>query len=235
MPSLYKGVAVDASSKVSIPVAEVKTAPLQLVPDDDMVEKAVQILAEALFQEKWKAAQFELAMERGRMLAEVEAAGERAREVAVREGFADGVKRAQADANALMSKVRESYAALEEDRVLFIKDNQQQVVELVVATAEQFMQEQMQRVPELLVNMVARGIQELVSRRKVCVYVNPSKVETVSAYSYLLPGTADGNEILVRPDPSLDGESFRVEDESGAIAASLNEHMKMMRQVLADD
>ncbi|KAF0195875.1 MAG: type III secretion protein SctL [Bacillota bacterium] len=235
MPSLYKHVAVDTASKVNIPIAEVKTAPLQLNPGDDVLEMALQIRAEALFQEKWEAAQLELAMERGRLLAEVDAERERVRAVAEREGFEAGASRAQAEAQALMLQVQESYAVLEADRVRFIEGSRQQIVDLVVTTAEHFMHEQMQRVPELLLNMVARAIQELVSRRKVCIFVNPNRVETVSAYSYLLPGTADGNEVLIRPDPSLDLESFRVEDDSGAIVASLTEHMKIMRQVQADD
>ncbi|MDP3486441.1 MAG: FliH/SctL family protein [Bacillota bacterium] len=235
MPSLYKGVAVDAVSKVNIPVAEVKTALLQMNPGDELFEKATQIMAEALFLEKWKSAQFELAIERGRMLAEVEVESERARALAEREGFEAGVSRAQAEANILMLQVRESYTVLAADRVQFIEDSRNQIVDLVVTTTEHFMHEQMQRVPELLLNMVARAIQELMSRRKVCIFVNPNRVETVSAYSYLLPGTADGKEILIRPDPSLDIESFRVEDDSGAIAASLTEHLKIMRQVLADD
>ena len=235
MPSLYKDVAVDTATKVNIPVAQVKTTLLPLNIGDEVFDKAVEIMAEALFQEKWKATQLELAMERGRMLAEVEAESERARAVAEREGFEVGVSKSQAEANALMLQVRQSYTVLEADRVSFIEESRQQIVDLVVTTAENFMHEQMQRVPELLLNMVARAIQELVSRRKVCIFVNPDRVETVSAYSYLLPGTADGNEILIRPDPSIDVESFRVEDDTGAIAASLTEHMKVMRQVLADD
>ena len=234
MPSLYKGAAVEAAGKVSIPVAEIKAAPVHFSADDGVLEKAVQVLADALFQEKWKASQLELAVERGRMLAEIEAESERVRSAAEREGFEAGTTRAQVEASKLMQQVQEAYKVLESDRIRFIEESRQQIVELVVATSEQFMHEQMQRVPELLLNMVARAIQELVSRSKVCVFVHPSRVETVVAYSYVLPGTADGSEILIRPDPSLDIDSFRVEDESGAIAASLTEHIRTMRQVLSD-
>ena len=235
MPSLYKGVAVDVARKVNIPVAELKAASLQLSPSDEVFEKTVKIMAEELFKEKWKVAQLDLAMERSRMLAEIEAQRVSARAVAEQEGYEAGAARAREEATVLMLQVQESYKVLEADRVCFIKDSHLAIVDLVVATSEQFMHEQMQQVPEVLLNMVARAIQELVSRRKVSVFVNPERVEMVSGYSYLLPGTADGNEILIRSDPSLDMESFRVEDDSGAIVASLSEHLKLMRQVLADD
>ena len=169
------------------------------------------------------------------MLAEIDAERELARTAAEQEGYEAGASRAKREATALMLRVQESYKVLEVDRVRFIKDSRQAIVDLVVAISEQFMHEQLQQVPELLLNMVARAIQELVSRRKVCIFVNPERVETVSGYSYLLPGTADGNEILIRSDPSLEIESFRVEDDCGAIVVSLSEHLKLMRQVLAVD
>ena len=186
MPSLYKGVAIDSATKVNIPVAEVKTTPLQLNSGDEVFEKALQIMAEALFQEKWKVAQLDLAMERGRMLAEIDSERELARTAAEQEGYKAGTSRARQEATALMLRVQESYKALEVDRVRFIKDSHQAIVDLVVAISEQFLQEQLQHVPELLLNMVAHAIQELVSRRKVCIFVNPDRVETVSGYSYLL-------------------------------------------------
>ena len=119
-------------------------------------------------------------------------------------------------------------------RVCFIEQTREAIQELVVSVAEEFLHEQLQRVPELLLNLVARAIQELVSKRKVCVFVHPSRVDTVTAHDYLLPGTADGAEVLVRPDPTIDVNSFRIEDEAGAVVVDLPEHIKKMRQVLAD-
>ena len=188
MPSLYKGVALDAASKVSIPVAAVKTAPLQLNLDEEMFEKAIQVLAEALFQEKWKAVQAELAVERGQMLAEVDTERKSVLAAAEKEGHRVGSQRAKAEADKVMRQIQAGYKTLEADRVCFIEQTREAIQELVVSVAEEFLHEQLQRVPELLLNLVARAIQELVSKRKVCVFVHPSRVDTVTAHDYLLPG-----------------------------------------------
>lgn len=234
MPSLYKSVAVEPAIKVSVPVAEIKTAavepPLQ---DKELIEKAVEVMAEALFQEKWKASLAELAIEKGRMLAEVEAERQKILVSAQKEGYKTGIDRAKVEADKLMQQVQRAYKTLEDDRLRFIEQCRENIIDLVIAATEEFIHEQLQQAPELLLNMVGRAIQELVSQRKICVFVHPNRVETVAAHSYLLPATADGGEVIVRSDPTLDIDSFRVEDETGSVVVSLPEHIRKMKQVVS--
>lgn len=234
MPSLFKNVGVKGSAQVSVSAITANTVGHNSELADDVFDRAVHAMAEALFAEKWKGAQTELSISRGQMLAEVDAERKRVFDLAQREGFSAGEARARAQADQLMAEVQAAYRLLDEDRVRFLEENRKQIVELVLTVAQEFIREQFQNTPELLINMVSAAVQELVSKRKVAVFVHPSRVEIVSAYSYLLPGTADGKEIIIRPDPSLDVDSFRAEDDSGAIVSNLPEQFKRARLVLTD-
>jgi len=234
MPSLYKSVAVESGGKVNVPVSEVRSKTVAADIEANAFDKAVEVVADGLFKEKWKAAITELALERARMLQEVDAERQRVLSKAEQEGYKTGITNAKSEADKLMQQVHTAYKALENDRTLFIEQSRAAILELVVTVSEAFLHEQLQQTPELLVSLASRAIDELVSKRKVCVFVNPVRVETIRAHTYLLPGTADGDEVIVRPDPTLDADSIRVEDETGSVVVSLNEHIAKVRQVLSD-
>lgn len=225
MPSLYKRAEVRGCSVRAVPLIDVAAPKTE-------AELTVQAMAEArakeMYEVSWSLAQGELALTHERQQVELAAEREWVLREAREQGRAEGERRAQQEALAKMAEIRKAYTQLELDRVSFIEECKLDIIALATEMARSIVREELQSSPETLNRLVARAFMELMCRRKVAVFVHPEKLEMVAAYSHLLPPTADGQEVLVRADVTLDRDSFRVEDDLGAVKFDLTEQLKKM-------
>lgn len=232
MPSLYKRAVVEGESVRAVPLIEVATPKTEA---ESSLEAVVEARAMEIFNERWKQAEQELVGARERQRTELAAERESVLQEAWEQGYAEGERRAQQEASAKMDEIRKAYTQLEIDRLEFIEHCRLDIIALATEMSRTIIREELQSSPETLSRLVSRAFQELMSRRKVVVFVHPDKLEMVAAYSHLLPPTADGQQVLVRADVTLDQDSFRVEDDLGAVKFDLAEQLKKMGLTLTHD
>jgi flagellar assembly protein FliH len=230
MPPLYKIGNLTSLEKRSVPVSPVvvasKTQPSESSP--------VNIDPDNLIQARLLELRAALSKEREAMLAEIEALKARVRAEAYREGYVAGQAAAREEAEVLMTAIREAEQSQLADREIFIESCQEEITELVLTVTESLIKSELHN-PERVMDLVSRAINELVSRKKVIVFVHPGRLEEISAHSYLLPAAQDDQEILFRADPTLGPDVFRVEDDRGSLVVDLPRELVSLRQELGDD
>jgi len=233
MPSLYKNAVIDSDKGRTIPV-QALTSPLVLL---DAQGQAV----ESYLAERLGAAREEYAREleqalvaRKKELEHLAAAEARLiYQDAEQRGFDAGLSKAQVEAERLMSEVRQVYQQLEADRQDFVLSSQQEITSLVLGVTEHVLRQELTAAAAALPSLVATAISELVVRRQVCVFVHPSRVAEVGDAFTQWPLPLDGQSLLVRGDPTLDGASFRAEDDLGAVLVDLSVLMAKLKLALA--
>ena len=221
-------------SSYRVPLHTIRPQSEVLSSGDRQADEIELRVAEAISQ-RWQAARGELEQERRTMLAQIEAERGKTLAEAERHGFAAGRQQAQVEAENLMGKVQAAYRQLEDDRAEYITSCQAEISNLAVNIAREILQVELQSSPESLLEVARRAIVELVSKKRVVVFVHPDNVATVSSYSYLLPDLPEGGEVLVRPDPTLSLQSLRAEDDTGAVVIDLPRELRRVREALHDD
>jgi len=232
MPSLYKNAVVDSDKGRTIPV-QALDLPLPLL--DEQGQAVESYLAERLraAREDDELRLMQALTARKKELEHlVESEARRIYQDAEQGGFDAGLGKAQVEAERLMSEVRQVYQQLEADRKAFVESCQQEITSLVLGVTEHVLRQEL-TAAVALPSLVATAISELVVRRQVCVFVHPSRVAEVGDAFTQWPLPLDGQSLLVRGDPTLDGASFRAEDDLGAVLVDLPVLMAKLKLALA--
>jgi len=233
MPSLYKADNLTAADKKSVPVINVQVA-TRPTAEQATKDLAIGEAVDALFTQRWAEAKQELLTEREKMLADIEKTKKQTYDQAYQEGLAAGKAVARRQAEQMMQSIREVEQRQLADRKDFIVSCKTEITELIISATESLIKAELQS-PERVTELVSQAISELVSRQKVVLYVHPERLNEVQAYSYLLPATQDGQDVIFRGDPTLGKQVFRVEDDSGSVVVDLPAEIMNLRHELSHD
>lgn len=233
MPSLYKNAVVHSDKGRTIPV-QALTLPLPLLDaQGQAVESYLALRLRAAREEDERKLEQALVARKKELEHLVEAEARRIYQNAEQSGFDAGLSKAQVEAERLMSEVRQVYQQLEADRKAFVLSSQQEITSLVLGVTEHVLRQELTSAAAALPSLVATAISELVVRRQVCVFVHPSRVAEVGDAFTQWPLPLDGQSLLVRGDPTLDGASFRAEDDLGAVLVDLPVLLDKLKLALA--
>ena len=241
MPSLFKSVQVNPTEKRSIPLPVIKT-PLEEQAEEvallteQEIQAQVNSRVESELRQRWqeekKKATQEIEAERKKMLAEVEKLRQEKQKQGQEQGYAEGAERAKSEADKLMAQIRASEQKNLQERAKFVEESRKDITNLVISASEAVLKLELENTEQVM-KLINRAIDELVSRKKIVVFVHPSRYDEVVAHAYLLPPTEDGQEVLLRIDPTLGNQVFRVEDDRGSVVIDLPQDLKLLGRVLS--
>jgi flagellar biosynthesis/type III secretory pathway protein FliH len=194
------------------------TVPCETANNELSSHLAAQITQE--IERRWREASARLEATEAELRQRAAAEAEKAAAAARAEGYARGLREAQAVLETEMAAVRKAYIQLESDRLAFIAESKRDIIALTLRMAEVTLRTQLSTNPNALLTLFHSAYEELVAKRKVFVFVHPDSLAQVETLKHLLPLPADG-PLVIRTDSTLDRSSFRLEDELGGVRYDL--------------
>jgi flagellar biosynthesis/type III secretory pathway protein FliH len=146
---------------------------------------------------------------------------EQIRETARRSGLKQGLEE--------VARVLEE---LDEQRAVAVRRADDDVVELAMATAHKLILSEIERRPEVMVELVGQAMTEITRARTVVIWVSPQAGAAVEAGASELSARLPGAKISVRTEESLAAGDCVIETDLGRVDARLRVQLRSILEAL---
>ena len=158
----------------------------------------------------------------------------------MREGYEQGLARAEEECRSMQekaaAKLREAELSLREARQRYkeiISSSEKKIVELSIAIAERLIRGQLDAAPETVTYIVRETMNILNGGEQIDLYVNPADLAACHSYGETLKGEYEEiSRLEVIADPGLPRGSCRIESESGVAEYLIDQEKEQLRETL---
>ncbi len=156
---------------------------------------------------------------------------------AYEKGLAEGRKTgeimAEQQLQAILTQYHHSLTVLDEMRELMINQNQLEIMELVIHTAQRVINAELQQNPAAVLPMIKSALQNLKQRKGMVIYLNGEDHQFILTMAELERQKWLGTQCQLDVDPGLGRGSFRVETLAGELDASVEAQLRAIQENLA--
>ncbi len=157
---------------------------------------------------------------------------------AYEKGLAEGRKTgeimAEQQLQAILTQYHHSLTVLDELRELIINQNQLEIMELVIHTAQRVINAELSLKPAAILPMIKNALQNLKQRKGMVLYLNGEDHQFILTMAELERQKWLGTQCQVDVDPTLGRGSFRVETIAGELDASVEAQLRNIQDNLAN-
>jgi len=155
------------------------------------------------------------------------------------DGMAVGRAEALAHIEEELREARETMkslltSALSQRRTL-IENAEKEILRLSYSVAERVLHAEIERNPDVVVNVARSAVKRLVERERVTVRVNPEDLERMRAHREDMLALGDIREVRVIGDPRVDRGGVLLETDGGTIDARISTQLQETRRALKID
>jgi len=154
-------------------------------------------------------------------------------EKGLEEGRRTGEIMAEQQLQAILTQYHHSLTALDQMRDLMINQNQLEILELIVHTAQKVLQAELSLNPAAILPMVKEAIHSLKQRKEMVIYLNGDDHDFISAMAEHERQKWLGSQARVELDAALGRGSFRIETVAGELDASIEAQLHQVQENLA--
>jgi flagellar assembly protein FliH len=224
------------------PLAEAPPPAAPLAPVVDL--EAIQAQARALLDDAERTARAVVDAAHQRANGLLDDAAERAQGIADEassqgrdEGYAAGVREAQAATSVMIDTMRTLIEATRAQRHSLLGSAEPELVRLAVGIAERVLHQQIALDHGVVVEMARAAIARIVDRETITVRVNPADVEQMREHRDELLALGDVKTMRVIEDQRVDRGGVILETDAGSIDAKISTQLAEVRKILhiADD
>jgi flagellar assembly protein FliH len=237
-PARSSGVAAERidETRAEVP-APVPEAPAALEPQIDFEALAAQ--AQAINDEAARSAQA-LIEDGHRRVAELmddatrraQTIGEDARRDGHKEGFARGLREAEATMGEMVETLGAIVEATRTERHVLLASAEPELVRLAVGIAERVLHQQIALDHGVVVEMARAAIARIVDRERITVRVNPADIEQMRGHRDELLALGDVKTMRVIEDQRVDRGGVILETDGGSIDAKISTQLAEVRKIL---
>jgi len=150
-----------------------------------------------------------------------------------REGYREGMAKAEEEGAAIRAQAVDVLKQAEESRRQALESLEQEIVELAVEIAEKLVSAQLKMDPETVLNIAAESLRLVAGRPNVVLYVNPAELELVESrkeeLKSLLPART---KLQVVADSSILPGGCKVETGQGQVDATMERRREELIRAL---
>jgi flagellar assembly protein FliH len=163
---------------------------------------------------------------------EAKTLGDNARRQGREEGYASGVREAQAAMAGMLETMRELVEGVRTQRHALLTSAEPELVRLAVGIAERVLHQQIALDGGVVVEMARAAIAHIVDREKITVRVNPADIERMREHRDELLALGDVKTMRVIEDQRVDRGGVIVETDGGSIDAKISTQLTEARKIL---
>lgn len=150
------------------------------------------------------------------------------------EGRKTGEIMAEQQLQAILTQYHASLTALDQMRELMINQNQLELFDLVVHTAQKVIHEELTINPAAILPMIKNAIQSLKQRKEMVIYLNSDDHQFIMAMADNERQTWVGTQTQIESDAGLGRGSFRIETQAGELDANIEAQLLQVQENLAN-
>lgn len=127
------------------------------------------------------------------------------------EGYAEGYKKGEQQAEELTSKAQESLEQARRERLEILAEAEPQIIQIAVSLAEKLLNYQLEFNEEVVLSLIARGLESLTQGEEVILRVNPVDEEICrEKRAYIQGMLKNGASMEIKADAEIPGGSCKV-------------------------
>ena len=172
-----------------------------------------------------------------KILADAEVQAHQIKMAAAQKGYAEGLEKARAEGQIITDKARgqaeELLANLEQYHMDTLEAITDEIRDLVIQITEKIIRNEISQGIDVTTNLVKTAIEEVKSRKKVNIFVNPKDLDLVEQAKDLLNTKLERGRIELLADPSIGLGGCRIHTEMGWVDATIDNQFKELQDLLA--
>ncbi|MBI5878733.1 MAG: hypothetical protein HZB53_13870 [Chloroflexi bacterium] len=221
---------VQPASPAPVRTANPHAAP---APDDPPLPSREDVLC--AYQAEAEALVRDAKMRAESLIAAARAEGDRMRQAAVADGFAEGhahgLAAAQDEARAQLESVLRMAASAADSKAKLIAQAEPTIVELAIAVAKKILDEQVEINPRVVAQIAARAIEQVSGVDRIVVRVNPRDVEQLqAAWQEALSSSSGVRSFEIVADRRVGLGGCVIETPFGRVDAQIDTQLKNIRE-----
>lgn len=161
---------------------------------------------------------------------------EEIREAAYQKGYKLGYQKGIAIEKEFQSIYQQVSSVLEkikEQQALTLKNQEKDIIELVMLLTEKIIGTIVEVRPEIISNIIKNTLEEVKDTENVVLKVNPVHLPYLTPFNERFTEVYSGN-LLIIDDPNMEPGDCLVSTENGFIEAKINEQLALLRQGLLE-
>lgn len=133
------------------------------------------------------------------------------KEKAWEEGYAEGYKKGEQQAEELKSKAQETLEQARRERLQILAGAEPEIIQLAVSLAQKLLNYQLEFNEEIVLSLIAKGLESLTQEEEVVLNVNPGDEEICRARRAYIQGMLKNGAVMeIKADPEVSSGSCKV-------------------------